>query len=69
MSKDNPHWKAKGPKPVTRFCWHCSRQLHGRQHRVITGPDGHKHAVHIRCDNKLADCEREVEDPEAKFKP
>jgi hypothetical protein len=47
--KTGPRWKAKGPKPKTRFCWNCSRQLYGRQHRVITGPDGHQHDVHIRC--------------------
>jgi hypothetical protein len=42
-------WKAKGPKPVTRFCWLRSRQLHGRQFSEVDGGDGHKHAVHKTC--------------------
>ena len=44
-----PRWKATGPKPSTRFCWVCSRQLYGRQFAEIDGPDGHKHAVHKSC--------------------
>jgi hypothetical protein len=42
-------WKATGPKPVTRFCWECSRQLYGRQFAEVVGPDGNKHAVHKSC--------------------
>ena len=42
-------WKSTDSKPKTRFCWLCSRQLHGRQHSEIDGPDGHKHAVHKSC--------------------
>ena len=42
------HWKATGPKPRTRFCWLCSRQLYGRQFTEIQ-QDGHKHAVHKSC--------------------
>ena len=49
MSEAQPHWKAKGPKPRTRFCWLCSRQLYGRQHVVILGPDGNTHPAHISC--------------------
>lgn len=47
------HWKATGPKPPTRFCWECSRQLYGRQFKMITGPDGHQHAVHKSCAKTL----------------
>jgi hypothetical protein len=42
-------WKAGPEKPRTRFCWHCSRQLHGRAHARILGEDGHEHDVHKAC--------------------
>lgn len=55
-------WKATGPKPPTRFCWECSRQLYGRQFKTITGPDGHKHAVHKSCGDANVGHEEEEED-------
>jgi hypothetical protein len=48
-SEGDARWKSRDPKPKTRFCWICSRQLRGRQHSEIDGPDGHKHAVHKSC--------------------
>lgn len=42
------HLKATGPKPRTRFCWLCSRQLHGRQFSEKT-VDGIKRVVHKAC--------------------
>lgn len=42
------HWKAKGPKPIVRFCWVCSRQLYGRQFATISR-DGHEHVCHKAC--------------------
>lgn len=42
-------WKAGPEKPKTRFCWDCSRQLHGRVHATIIGEDGERHDVHKTC--------------------
>lgn len=36
-------------KPPHRWCWVCSRQLHGNFHRVAIGQDGHEHIVHADC--------------------
>jgi len=36
-------------KPRHRFCWVCSRQLHGNFHRVAIGFDGLEHIVHADC--------------------
>jgi ribosome-binding protein aMBF1 (putative translation factor) len=35
-------------KPKYRFCWVCSRQLHGNFHRVAIA-DGHEVIVHADC--------------------
>lgn len=35
-------------KPRLRFCWVCSRQLHGNFHRVAI-VDGHEVIVHATC--------------------
>lgn len=42
-------WKAGPEKPRMRFCWDCSRRLHGRVHAVILGEDGMEHDVHKTC--------------------
>jgi len=39
-------------RPKHRWCWSCSRQLHGNFHRVVKGPDGHEHVVHVDCAKK-----------------
>ena len=31
-------------RPKIRWCWSCSKQLHGNFHRVVWGPDGHAYA-------------------------
>lgn len=36
-------------KPPLMWCWSCSRRLHARFHRIVIGPDGHKHVVHAQC--------------------
>jgi len=36
-------------KPKVRFCWACSRQLHGNFHRVVRTPDGHEVVAHATC--------------------
>lgn len=35
-------------KPKYRFCWACSRRLHGNFHRVAV-VDGHEVPVHADC--------------------
>lgn len=44
-------WKADDKRPKTRFCWDCSRQLHGRVHARVVGEDGAEHDVHKTCVN------------------
>jgi hypothetical protein len=36
-------------RPKLRWCWVCSKQLHGNFHRVAIGQDGHEHIVHAYC--------------------
>lgn len=37
-------------KPPRRWCWVCSRQLHGNFHRIAKTPDqGYEVVVHADC--------------------
>lgn len=38
-------------RPKARFCWVCSRKLHGNFHRVAETPDGPV-VVHAACAEK-----------------
>lgn len=49
MARRATQWKAGPERPATRFCWECSRQLHGRAHARVIGPDGQEHDVHKDC--------------------
>lgn len=44
-----PAWKAGPERPRHRFCWRCSRQLHGRVFARILDETGLEHDVHKSC--------------------
>ena len=51
-------WKSKAPEPRTKFCWWCSRKLQGREHVVVTFPEGDV-CVHKACEEQTrAEAER-----------
>ena len=35
-------------KPRVKFCWHCSRKLWGRHHKILI-IEGHKRILHESC--------------------
>lgn len=46
-------WKAGPEVPRTRFCWACSRRLHGRVHMRVRTPDGAEHDIHKSCQGRV----------------